>query len=145
MRKRKKKVNRNPRHRPDQGDQRPAKRAAESRRRARPRPQPDLPDGDKPRWNAEEGNLYWRGRLVMHLASQAHAERAVLDKFEIFNWRFVVKNPLSRDEAGIGDPTARRRNAIRNLMLHQGDIPVIQFFSVLDGFVAWCPCKWLVD
>jgi hypothetical protein len=98
---------------------------------------------ERPVWSAAERELYWRGRLLLRPAVQAHAERAILDKFEECEWRFVVKNPLPRDE--LGDKTASRRNAICNLMRRQGDRPGIQFFSALDGFIAWCPAEWLTE
>ena len=108
--------------------------------------QPDLPDDDKPKWNADAGSLCWRGRLVLRLAPQAHAERDLLGEFQKRKWRFVVKNPLPRDKTGIGDDeTTSRRNAVRNLMRHQGDRRVIQFVSILDGFVAWFPAEWLAE
>lgn len=95
----------------------------------------------RPIWDATAGTLSWRGQIVFHLATQAHAERAILDRFELKNWRFVVKNPLPRDK--VGDPTSTRRSAIHNLMGHQGEEPPIQFFSAIDGYVAWCPAEWL--
>jgi hypothetical protein len=98
---------------------------------------------DCPIWNASAGDLYWRGCLVLHLAAQAHTERAILDRLEELRWRFVAKNPLARDS--VGDQTASRRNAICNLMRHQGDRPLIQFFSAPDGFIAWCPAEWLTE
>ena len=52
---------------------------------------------DCPIWNASAGDLYWRGCLVLHLAAQAHTERAILDRLEELRWRFVAKNPLARD------------------------------------------------
>lgn len=114
-------------------------------KKKRPRTKRQPQENDLPNWIAEEGNLNWRGDLVMHLAVQAHTERAILDKFEECKWRFVVKNPLSRGKSRMADPTARRRNAICNLMRHQGGCPVIQFASFLDGFIAWCPVEWLVE
>ena len=104
---------------------------------------PPPQDNDKPVWDRDEGNLWWRGRLLLHLAMQAHSERTVLDALQELGWRFVVKNPLPCDT--LGDKTASRRNAICNLMRHQGDSPLIYFFSVRDGFVAWCPMEWLAD
>jgi hypothetical protein len=115
------------------------------RKNVRAQRQLPLDENDLPIWNAAEGNLDWRGQRVLHLAGHAHAERAVLDKFEKFNWRFVVWNPLPRDKADVGDPTTTRRNAVHNLMKHQGNRPLLQFFSVLDGFVAWCPVDWLSE
>lgn len=96
-----------------------------------------------PTWDATTGNLCWRGSILIHLAPQAHAERAILDRFQAMDWRFIVKNPLARD--ALGDETGTRRSAIYNLMRHQGERPLIQFFSALDGYVAWCPVEWLTD
>lgn len=96
---------------------------------------------ERPIWDATTGNLSWRGSIALHLAPQAHAERAILDRLELKKWRFVVKNPLPRDS--VGDATSTRRNAICNLMRHQGEHPYLQFFSALDGYVAWCPAEWL--
>ena len=105
---------------------------------------PPQNDGDsRPSWDAATGDLCWCGRVVLHLAPQAHAERAVLKRFEAMSWRFVVKNPLPREK--LGDETGTRRSAIYNLMRHQGQRPPIQFFSALDGYVAWCPSEWLTD
>jgi hypothetical protein len=112
------------------------------RKKSTPKTRSSPDDNELPVWNTEEGNLYWRGRLVLHLATHAHSERAILDKFEKFNWRFVVKNPLPRENADLGDPTSSRRNAIYNLNRHQYDI---YFFSASEGIVAWCPAEWLAE
>lgn len=88
-----------------------------------------------PQWNAAEGNLYWQGRVVLHLPTQANTERPILDAFEENNWKPVVPNPIPRDS--IGDPTQSRRSAIANLNRHLGDDPPLEFFSVRGGRVGW--------
>lgn len=91
--------------------------------------------GIVPCWVAAEGNLYWRGRVVFHLAAHAYIERAILDAFERENWRSPIADPLPREP--LGDPTQARRSALKNLHRHQGNDPEICFYSLQSRHVGW--------
>jgi hypothetical protein len=94
--------------------------------------EPAREDREVPKWIAAEGNLYWRGRIILHLAKHAHCERAILDEFEKRAWESPIPNPLQRKQ--FGDATSGRRNAVKNLNRHQGEI---RFSSLRGGLMVW--------
>lgn len=96
---------------------------------------------DKPVWNARTGELFWRGRLVLRLAGHAHAQRAILDEFQVNNWALLIRNPIAREP--LGDATQGRRNAIRNLNASLGRTREISFHSAYHGVVGWCAAEWI--
>lgn len=98
-----------------------------------------LPGGrETPVWNAAEGNLYWCGQVVLHLAVQASAEREILDEFEKWHWKSPIQNPIPRETTG--DPTQSRRHAVYNLNRRLGDKRPIEFSNLQRGLMAWRAC-----
>lgn len=122
---------------PDRNRESPGAAHLEMPTDSRPVAQPQVaPDGrELPKWIAAEGNLYWRGRVILHLATHATEERDILDAFHEEGWKQCILNPIARDM--VGDPTQSRRSAIWNLNHHQGERAPIRFFSAEGGFVGW--------
>ncbi|HET6880587.1 MAG TPA: hypothetical protein VFI31_10555 [Pirellulales bacterium] len=90
---------------------------------------------ETPRWEAAEGSLYWRGQVILQLATHASAERMILDELERRGWTSPIRNPIPRDEAG--DATQSRRHAVYNLNRHLGDNSPIEFFCLKGDLVGW--------
>lgn len=109
-----------------------------SKRKTNTGHQPQNADREVPRWIAEGGDLYWRGRIVLHLAAHAATERSVLAAFQEAGWASVIADPLPREP--VGDPTQPRRSALWNLNHRQGSRQAIVFFSLRDGHIGWRPC-----
>lgn len=90
---------------------------------------------ETPHWDAAEGTLYWRGRIIARLATHAYTERELLDKFERRGWESPIDNPIARDT--IGDATQSRRSAVKNLNRHLGEDSPIVFFCLHGDFMGW--------
>jgi hypothetical protein len=97
---------------------------------------PDSGERELPIWIASEGNLHWKETVILHLATWAHTERAILDAFQKAKWRPVIADPFDRDTVG-HDPTQSRRSALHNLNRRLGKNSPIAFFSTHDGQIGW--------
>jgi hypothetical protein len=72
-----------------------------------------LPARERPFWDKESGELWWRGRVVRRLRSDAANQRRVLEAFEAEEWPERIDAPLPREE-GL-DAKERLRETVKAL------------------------------
>jgi hypothetical protein len=58
-----------------------------------------------PRWDREQGILYWRGQAVLAFVQHAEAQEELLDAFEAHGWVEQIRNPFPHPRT----KTARER------------------------------------
>jgi hypothetical protein len=68
---------------------------------------------EKPRWDAERRELWWRGKCVKRLRDDAANQGRVLEVFQEQGWVERIEDPLPRDENV--DTKARLRETLKGL------------------------------
>lgn len=73
-------------------------------------PVEDTKDGPRPVWDAENGELFYRGKMIRKVSPQGTAIRPVLNAFEEDGWRRRIDNPLTG-----GAKSNKLRETVRTL------------------------------
>jgi hypothetical protein len=101
-------------------------------------PQRDGAPHERPRWDAELGQLWFAGKCLRTRARPARNQELILSSFEELGWPLRIDDPLP---GGGDDPRARLHDAIRQLNESLSP-PLIRFARDGSGHgIAWSPVR----
>jgi hypothetical protein len=91
--------------------------------------------GDRPRWDAAAGELWWHGRLVKRFRHDAANQRLVLDALETAGWPPCLANPFRA--RGVPRPKTCLHRTVESLNKGQGGRRRIYFGGDGRGGLCW--------